>query len=916
MNNNALRLLRQRYFENEDDSWEKLVNRVVDRVFLKKNKIDVKLKDKIRNDIFNLVWLPNSPVLANSHKEKFGGFACQPYDSMVLTSDGFLPIGKIVEETLNVDLITHFGKTKIINYFSNGEKEVFAIGTEKGYSVSATGDHKILILPAAKIKKSIHCTAEYVNRFAIWKTIDEVDIGDAVIISPYNFDGNSVYQFLPNNIKIDEDFVYFIAMLQSDGHIKYHRSGKTIHNGKSLVCEIIVDNDISERIITKFMPAANIIIHSSGVKRIRGYGNEYNYLLDLCEYGTYCATIPEFIFTSPKTVIAAYISAWFDAEGHVDSNHALRLSSCSKEIVYGLQKLLKLFNIISSIGEYKYEGKSKIYILDITHKFDRKQFCNEIGFRNPRKQEQLLAQTANVNGVRKKIAFKVLSKESLGVMPVYDISTENETYISDNIVVHNCFVAGPTEDTLENHLDTLSDIAHVAKAGGGAGFTGTHIRAANSPVAGSAHGYSYGPNNWARAVSQYMHMLTQSGFRRMALMYTLSSDHPDLESFIHLKQSGDETDLYNFNQSVFASDAWMDKAINDAESQEAKLLWELAKNAWQNGEPGLLFADTINNNTPYKYSAQTIYASNPCGEQPLPAHGACNLASINLSHENLFNENTNQFDFTSLQDIVRRMVIFMDTLGDVNHFPNKKFANWYADNRPIGIGVMGFADLLLKLKIRYGSQESIDLLRNIMKIIQETSYNESEKLGKLRGVPKACRKLPKRRRNITTVSIAPTGSIAFIAGCSHGIEPIFSPNFTRTDERGETYIEVHPLANESFFVSAVDSQNVPTWKEHVDIQIAAQQFCDSGISKTINMEESVTVEDVWKAFVYAWKHGCKGLTIYRNNSRQIQVLKTNTVETVEKNNLEIACDGCGNVNLQFIEGCATCEVCGVSMCSV
>lgn len=175
-----------------------------------------------------------------------------------------------------------------------------------------------------------------------------------------------------------------------------------------------------------------------------------------------------------------------------------------------------------------------------------------------------------------------------------------------------CFTVGPEEDTLENSFDSLTDIALVAKKGGGCGFSGSVLRPKNSPVAGSAHGYAYGPNRFAKLVSFAMDAITQSGFRKMALMYTLDCEHPDIEDFIHLKQTEDDTDLYNFNQSIMASDEWMNKALKDKGSKEEHLFNNLAKSAWANGEPGLLFKDTLNQNTPYKHTGQTIYTTNPC----------------------------------------------------------------------------------------------------------------------------------------------------------------------------------------------------------------------------------------------------------------------------------------------------------------
>ncbi len=431
-----------------------------------------------------------------------------------------------------------------------------------------------------------------------------------------------------------------------------------------------------------------------------------------------------------------------------------------------------------------------------------------------------------------------------------------------------CFTVGPEEDTLEAGFNALTEIALIAKKGGGCGFTGSFLRPKNSPVAGSAHGYAYGPNRFAKLISYGMDAITQSGFRKMALMYTLSAEHVDAEEFIYLKQTGDETACYNFNQSLFVKNDWMNRALSHPGSREEHLLDLVAKHTWTNGEPGLLFEDAINA-SPYAETGQRIYTTNPCSEQGLPEYGSCNLASINLNHE-YFNSN-GYFDSFALKEVVRYMTYYLDRTGTVNQFPTQKHKEWYEQNRPIGIGIMGLADLYLRYGIEYGSKHSQTLLEYIMGCIQETSYEFSEVLGVSQGVPAQCQKLSKPRRNVTTVSIAPTGSIAMIAECSHGIEPIFSPSFLRVDERGQEYLYTHPQANEDYFVSAVGSKQV-SWKDQIDLVSTAQMWCDSGISKTINLPHSATVEDVKQAIIYAWQSGCKGITLYRDGSRQYQVL--------------------------------------------
>ena len=449
-----------------------------------------------------------------------------------------------------------------------------------------------------------------------------------------------------------------------------------------------------------------------------------------------------------------------------------------------------------------------------------------------------------------------------------------------------CFVVGPTEDTLEDGFNTLRDIAFIAKRGGGVGFTGSIMRPANSPVAGSAHGYSYGPNRYAEGVSFLMDMMTQSGFRKMALMYTLDVNHADIEDFLFLKQTLDETALYNFNQSVMADDVFMNKALQ-GNTREARLLEIMAKHALSKAEPGMLFSDTINDLAPYKYSHQKIYGTNPCGEQPLPPYGSCNLGSINIAHDSFFTDN-GKFDYMRFADTVGFATQFLDNVGVVNEFPTERFAEWYNANRPVGVGIMGLADALLKLEIKYGSRESLEFLDNVGNVLLQQSYQTSERLGKERGIPIAAKiagdATGSYRRNITTVSIAPTGSIAFIAECSHGIEPIFSPTFTRIDERGEEYQFSHPLKTEEYFVSAI-GQNTPTWKQQIDIVSTIQKHCDSGVSKTINLPNSATVEDVYNAFVYAWESECKGITVYRDGSRQFQILN----DVAEEDSLDQSC---------------------------
>lgn len=457
---------------------------------------------------------------------------------------------------------------------------------------------------------------------------------------------------------------------------------------------------------------------------------------------------------------------------------------------------------------------------------------------------------------------------------------------TENSGLMACFVVGPTEDTLENHFDTLKHIAEVAKRGGGCGLTGSNIRPENSPVAGSAHGYAYGPLKYAENVSRSMDMMTQAGFRKMALMFTLDADHDDAERFIDMKQTTDEDYCYNFNQSLMVSDDWMETAILDPTSEQGQMLEKIAENIYNNGEPGLLFKDKFNRSysmggaqetSPYAVTGQPIQATNPCGEQPLPAYGSCNLGSINLAHDKFFDD-SGKYDFEELAIVAQVATRFLDNVGSTNKFPNQKFASWYRENRPIGLGIMGFADALLKLEMVYGSEASLDFLEQAMSTIYKNADLTSQALGVEKGFPEQAGKLG--RRNITLTSIAPTGSISIIADCSSGIEPVFAKAWTRKDENGNEYKFVHPMKDQKHFRCAIskDKSMVPVWHQELEVQRSVQKWVDSGVSKTINLNSSATVADVRNALIYAYKAGCKGVTMYVSGSRDAEVLTADPEE--------------------------------------
>ena len=477
-----------------------------------------------------------------------------------------------------------------------------------------------------------------------------------------------------------------------------------------------------------------------------------------------------------------------------------------------------------------------------------------------------------------------------------------------------CFVV-PFEDTIDDIYQTKLDFALIARKGGGCGTTLSNLRPEGDMVNGSTHGFAGGPIKFADTVSHDMDAITQSGFRSMAIMFTMSVYHPDILKFVHAKDQ--EGKIANANISVVVDDKFMKLVEEDGEywtefngkryqkHKAREVFDQIAEGAWRNGEPGLLFNDRMNN-CPYRFAGIEIQATNPCGEQPLPPNGSCNLGSLDISK--FYDKKTDHINLQLLEQAVRLGVRFLDSIIDVNTFPTIEIERVTKDSRPIGLGIMGLADYYMLRRLPYGSEQALNDLEFILEFIYTKAKDESERLGKELGVPKWCRKLPEKRRNITTISIAPTGTISLLAGCNSGIEPFFSEITERTDKTGEYIIDAP--SQEPYFrcaVSATGEKEV-TWEEHIKTQATAQRWSDSGVSKTINFPSHTRKETIAKAFTLAWKLDCKGITVYRNGSRQVEVLSP---KNVNKNK----CPVCGSDTIKM-DGCTKCSSCDWSVCTI
>lgn len=478
-----------------------------------------------------------------------------------------------------------------------------------------------------------------------------------------------------------------------------------------------------------------------------------------------------------------------------------------------------------------------------------------------------------------------------------------------------CFVL-PVEDSLTSIYDSLRHQALIHQSGGGTGFSFSHLRPHNDRVASSS-GVASGPISFMRLFNLSTDVIKQGGTRRGANMGVLRIDHPDILDFIALKQT--PTEMTNFNLSVGITDSFMKALahhrtytlINPHSNKPtrrlpAQLLFDrIVEAAWTSGEPGLLFLDTINRANPTPRLGM-IESTNPCGEQPLLDYESCTLGSINVAHFVARPNTQPTIDFARLADTIVLAVRFLDNVIDRNRFPLPHIDRMTKHTRKIGLGIMGFADLLIALNIPYNSEAALHMATTLMEFFRSHAHFASTELATERGVFSAYRgsllqTLHQRRRNATVTTIAPTGSISLIADCSPGIEPIYGVQEVRRVMNGIVLTSLHPAfirraralgldldslrpdlaAHPSIqhvthvpeelrrlFVTAHDVSP----EHHVRMQAVFQRYSDSGVSKTINLPATATQAEVAAAFLLAYRLGCKGLTVFRTGSRERQVL--------------------------------------------
>ncbi len=473
-----------------------------------------------------------------------------------------------------------------------------------------------------------------------------------------------------------------------------------------------------------------------------------------------------------------------------------------------------------------------------------------------------------------------------------------------------CFVL-PVPDSIPGIFDTLKYTALIHQSGGGTGFSFSKIRP-EGDIVKSTKGIASGPLSFMKIYDMATEVVKQGGRRRGANMGILDVSHPDILEFITIK--GKKGLLNNFNISVAVSDEFMRKVESDEEYElinprnrsvvrriKAREVFDLiVYNAWANGDPGLIFIDAINRANPTPELGR-IESTNPCGEQPLLPYESCNLGSINL----LKMIRDDKFDWEKFRKTIHKAVHFLDNVIDINKYPLPEIERITKANRKIGLGIMGFADCLIRLGIPYDSEEGLDFAEKVAKFLTEEARKASYELARRRGAfpnfSKSIYKDGEPIRNATVTTIAPTGTISIIAGVSSGIEPLFALSYIRLAMGGHRLLETNEYFEEvmrrrglyspdlireiaekggvknqpslpedikRLFVTALDI--TPEW--HIKMQAAFQKYIDNGVSKTINLPYEASPESVRQTYLLAWQLGCKGITVYRYGSKEEQVL--------------------------------------------
>jgi ribonucleoside-diphosphate reductase alpha chain len=857
---------------------------------------------------------------------KQGG--CISADSLVRTDKGIVPMARLLNCPILGDnptthlVYTNGGFERAFLAEDNGVAEVYSITTKIGTSIKSTYNHQI-------------CVIDENGRF-FWKEAEKIKKGDWVVHVLGGHTGRDVdlpkteteLHFNANNVKFPEKMSPVLAELLGI----YMADGCISTGGRIVFAVENKDEQLKARIKELMYKNFNLKLGLEQKKEddnsicLIFYSKALCKFFEKCEWkksGASDAFVPKSVFESSESSARAFLKGLFEGDGDVHSDGYPRLYSISKNLMSGVQQLLFGLNMVSTIHKYESKdrfGKNPVYHLCIIQQRSIEEFIKNVGFISDRKNEKLRARQND----KLTEPFDVIPNQRNLLRQLY------------NGPGRGC---GKNRSKLGANRKLYRDIEHYLTLGRGSRnltrkrlkkLVQKHERLQNpsllkimddryfySKVFGITKEKDYTMDIMVPASDHFVaNSILVHNKRRGANMGMLRVDHPDILEFITAKER--EGILSNFNISVAVTDKFMRAVESNGEydlvnprnkkpnkSMPARAVFNLmVMMAWKNGEPGVVFIDKVNAANPTPALGE-IESTNPCGEQPLLPYESCNLGSINL--ERMMTDG--EIDWDKLRNTIRLAVRFLDNVVDVNKYPIPEIEKMTMTNRKIGLGVMGFADMLVKMGIPYNSEEAIRVSEKVMKFIHEESKKMSEELGAEKGDfegfdKSVWAKRYKHMRNATTTTVAPTGTISVIADCSSGIEPIFAVAYTRdvSESLGHELVEINPmfetamiergLYNEELvkkvsqvgsvqsihevpeevrrlFVAALEIE--PEW--HVRIQAAFQKYTDNAVSKTINFSNWATPHDVEKAFMLAWKLNCKGITVYRYGSREKQILK-------------------------------------------
>ena len=897
------------------------------------------------------------------------GAACFTGDTRILTERGLIPIEELVKTDQSPRIISHEGPKEIVEKYDNGEMEVFKVVTQDGYEVKVTKDHKFLVFDE--------------NGNPTLKPLLELKEGDYIyVLAPDGFDapylelntnvelkGNGYDVSLPKYL--DERLAYLLGIIYADGHVRHYYENGRRKNSKIELYLNIDEKNVKEKVKRYFIELfglepkelvkeeqhkVTLIIPSTKIVK-------FLELNGLSKDKSENITVPELIFRSRPSVMAAFLAGFFDGDGTIDQHYRIVLKSISERFIKETQLLFMALGIITSVQEYepKEDAHRKVYTLRVqTRDMKIKAFEKLIESVKLATIKERALRTLKENGKNKKYSFPFNAIYKIKKPEIRAKIQRDYKLLSYNSkVTHRTFVRRVLELKDELGLDKeevkyftmLSKlypvkISKIESLGVQKVYDiqvkGVHLLTGNGIYTSNS-----GPVSFMHLIDAVSDVIKQGGVRRGANMGILEVWHPDIEKFIHAKEQNVGTNvLSNFNISVgIWEDFW--EALKEGkkyplinprtgkkvrEVDPKALFEELAYMAWAKADPGVVFFDIINKrNVLEKAKGGKIRATNPCGEEPLYEYESCNLASINLAKFVKYDESGRPyFDWDEYAHVIQKVAKYLDNSIDVNKFPLPEIDYNTKLTRRIGVGMMGLADALFKLGIPYNSKEGFDFMRKVTEYLTFYSYKYSVEAAKKRGTfplydksdyPEG--KLPvegfyhrevwnlpwdelaeeiKRYgvRNAMVTTCPPTGSVSMIADTSSGIEPIFALVYKKSVTVGEFYyvdpvfeaelkkrglysdellakisnnygsvqgLEEIPEDMQRVFVTAMDIH----WLDHILAQASIQLWLTDSASKTINMPNDATVEDVKAAYLLAYKLGCKGVTVYRDGSLSVQV---------------------------------------------